>query len=242
MKIIEINEAEAIIEPFFDGGTSDYTDPDPRYRVLDEYQVQALNGAVARAEQAWAFANLSVDRTVPDKPVLQLRRRCDIDLTDYDTFILFGSLPKDFRLWVDAEIDGRVQRLLDGVAGSGSSDEYTAPFAGKRMAALTITIASLSDGIEGNLCWLGLAHSGRLKQMLSRKPQYPADWPGCFADNPPASPVPDIGILLGEKELPALREKLKKPPFAAPEKRAPATSRPPLSILKESPSPHLSAL
>ena len=52
MKIIEINEAEAIIEPFFDGGTSDYTDPDPRYRVLDEYQVQALNGAVARAEQA----------------------------------------------------------------------------------------------------------------------------------------------------------------------------------------------
>ena len=73
MKIIEINEAEAIIEPFFDGGTSDYTDPDPRYRVLDEYQVQALNGAVARAEQAWAFANLSVDRTVPGKPVLQLR-------------------------------------------------------------------------------------------------------------------------------------------------------------------------
>lgn len=215
MKIIEINEAEAIIEPFFDGGTSDYTDPDPRYRVLDEYEVQALNGAVARAEQAWAFANLSVDRTVPGKPVLQLRRRCDIDLTDYDTFILFGSLPKDFRLWVDAEIDGRVQRLLDGVAGSGSSDEYTAPFAGKRMAALTITIASLSDGIEGNLCWLGLAHSGRLEQMLSRKPQYPADWPGCFAQNPPATPVPDIGILLGEKELPALREKLKKPPFAA---------------------------
>ena len=82
MKLIEINEAEAIIEPFYDGGTSEPDNHDLRYRVLDEYEIRALNGAVANVKQAWAFIRLSVERTVPDLPVLELRRSCELDIQD----------------------------------------------------------------------------------------------------------------------------------------------------------------
>ena len=214
MKLIEINEAEAIIEPFYDGGTSEPDNPDPRYRVLDEYDIQALNGAVATAQQGWAFINLSVDKTVCGLPVLELRRKCKLDIHDYDTFILFGSLPKDFRLTVQATIDGLQTTLLQDVPGTGVAEEFNAPLQGKQLQGLCIRIASETDGIEGTITWLGLAHSERLARMLARKPQYPASWPGCFVQDMPAAPQPMLGILMDGEELDALREKLRHPPFA----------------------------
>ena len=213
MKLIEINEAEAIIEPFYDGGTSEPDNHDLRYRVLDEYEIRALNGAVANVKQAWAFIRLSVERTVPDLPVLELRRSCELDIQDYDTFIFFGSLPKGFRLTVQAVIDGVEITLLKDVPGAGVNEEFTAPVQGKRLEGLCIRIASLSDGIEGTITWLGLAHSGRLSRMLARKPHYSSDWPGCFVEQAPENPQPMLGILMDGEELQALREKLRTPPF-----------------------------
>ncbi len=213
MKLIEINEAEAIVEPFFDGGTSDIQETEPRYCVFDEYKTEALSGAVACAHQAWAYVDIQVDKTVQNEPVLRMSRSCDLDVSDYDTFIIFASWPKDFKVSVSAVIDGTKRTLLDKVKGSGVCSEYTAPFTGCRMQALAFTFYCDKDGVAGDMSWLGLAHSGRLARMLARKPQYPHDWPGCFVPEMPQAPVPEIGILMGGEELAQLRKKLAQEPF-----------------------------
>ena len=79
MRIVAINEAEAIIEPFFDGGTSEPDNPDPRYRVLDEYQVQVLNGAIGSIRQGWAFATIQLDKAAGSLPALEMHRSCRLD-------------------------------------------------------------------------------------------------------------------------------------------------------------------
>lgn len=213
MKLIEINEAEAIIEPFFDGGTSDIEETEPRYCVFDEYKTETLSGAVAAGQQAWAYVSIRVDKTVLEKPVLRMSRSCDLDVSDYDTFIVFASWPKDFRVSAEAVIDGKNVPLLDKVRGTGVSNEYTAPFQGSHLQALTFTFYCDKDGAAGDMSWLGLAHSGRLEQMLARKQQYPHNWPGCFADPVPCEPVPEIGILMDGEDLKELREKLAQQPF-----------------------------
>lgn len=214
MRIVAINEAEAIIEPFFDGGTSEPDNQDPRYHVLDEYQVQVLNGAIGSIRQGWAFATIQLDKAAGSLPALEMHRSCRLDISDYDRFIFFGSLPKDFRLTVKAVVDGKEQILIKEVQGTGVSEEYTGTIQGCWMTGLSIQIVSSRGGIEGNICWLGLAHSERLQRMLKQREYYSPEWPGCFVQDIPACPKPTIGILLGAEELEALREKLRHPLFA----------------------------
>ncbi len=213
MKLIEINEAEAILEPFYDGGTSDNDDRDPRYCVLDEYKVQILNGANAKVFQAWAFAALQIDKTVPGSEIIRMERDCDVYIQDYDTFIVFGGIPTEMSFDVSAEIDGEFVNLCKGVHGIGLSEEYNMPISGKHLTKLTFSLYSDGDGLTCELNWFGLAHQKRLERMLARKPQYGADWPGYFVQDPPQQINPKIGLLFGAEELTQIREKLSKPPF-----------------------------
>lgn len=213
MRLIEINEAEAILEPFFDGGTSDPDDFDPRYRVLDEYSVTPLSGAVVKVKQGWAFASIQVDKTVTGCPILRMERDCQVDVHDYDTFIVFANIPTGMSFDLEAKIDGNMVTLGSRIDGVGSSQEYNMPLSGTHLTRLIITIYSDRDGIGGELTWFGVAHTERLARMLARKNQYTADWPGYFVKNPPAEFQPEIGLLFGAEELPQLREKLKTPLF-----------------------------
>lgn len=213
MRLIEINEAEAILEPFYDGGTSDHDDPDPRYRVLDEYTVTPLNGAVVKVDQGWAFVSIQVDKTAKGSPILRMERSCQVDIRDYDTFILFGSIPTEMSFDLTAQIDGALVALGSRIRGVGASQEYNMPISGTCLNRLVMTFYSDGEGIQGELTWLGAAHSGRLERMLAKKNQYSADWPGYFVEDPPAEPQPGIGLLFGPEDLPRLREKLRKPPF-----------------------------
>lgn len=213
MRLIEINEAEAILEPFFDGGTSDRDDTDPRYRVLDEYTVTPLNGAIASVTQNWCSAFVQVTKTVPNAPVLRMERECRVDIHDYDTFILFGSIPTDMSFDAEAVIDGNRVTLGLGIQGVGQTEEFPMPLSGRMMTGLTLTFYARGEGIQADLNWLGAAHSGRLERMLARKNQYTPDWPGFFAETKPENPKPEIGIWFGAEELADLREKMKKAPF-----------------------------
>lgn len=213
MNLIRINEAEAIIEPFFDGATSDYEDPDPRYRVLDEYRIQTLNGGCAALKQGWAFAELTVETAVPGAPILHMERSCDLDVSGYDTFLLFASLPQCVSFTLTAVLDGKPVELCCGVNGTGASDEYALPFSGRHLTGISLTFGSEQSGVQGTLGWFGLSHSGRLQQMLQNRDQYDPAWPGYFASRCPADPRPEIGILFDGTELDALRQKLAKSPF-----------------------------
>lgn len=213
MNLIMINEAEAIIEPFYDGATSDYDDHDKRYRAFDEYEVNALNGAAADIAQGWAFVAITVDKGVKNAPVLQMSRKCSINVGDYDTFILFGSFPKSFCFDLSAVVDGVKTVLCSKVKGTGSSDEYTAHICANLLTDLTLTIYCEQSAVQGTLCWFGVANSKRLSQMLERKNQYDKSWPGYFEAETPQQAKPDIGILFDGAELAELRKKLKLAPF-----------------------------
>lgn len=213
MNLIKINEAEAIIEPFYDGATSDYDDPDIRYKVFDEYKVNSLNSAVANMAQGWAFVTITVDKAVPSSPVIQMSRSCKLDVSGYDTFIVFGSFPKSFSFELMAVIDDVETVLCSNVKGTGTSDEYNAPFCGNNLTGITLTIYCEKSAVQGTLCWFGVASSSKLLQMNANKNQYDASWPGYFAEKTTKQPVPDIGILFNEAELVELRKKLKLSPF-----------------------------
>jgi hypothetical protein len=212
MNLILLNEAEAVIEPFWDGGTSDPNDPDPRFRSLGDYRVETAPGALARAEQGWAFVFLTVDRTVPGAPVLKLHRTCSLDVSDYDTFLLSGNFPKCFSVSLSVLLDGREVPLFRGVNGTGTANEYSAGFRGRMLSAITLEIRSGQSGVQGELSWFGLANGSRLAQMLERKSRYDPSWPGYFTQ-PAGDIVPDIGILFDGDELRQLRKKLSAPPF-----------------------------
>lgn len=213
MRIIEINEAEAIIEPFWDGGTGDYMDLNPRYKVFDEYTINTLNGAIAKVEQGWAYVTFTVDKTVKNIPILSMERDCNLDISDYDTFIFFANLPKSVIFSVKAIVNNKEIQLYKDVKGVGASQEFNAPICGDNLTHLKIEFSSESDGINGTICWFGLSESHRLERMLNKKNYYDSKWTGYFIEEKNANITPDINILFDNEELNALRDKVKISPF-----------------------------
>ena len=201
MRIVAINEAEAIIEPFFDGGTSEPDNQDPTLSCIGmNIRCRCLNGAIGSIRQGWAFATIQLDKAAGSLPALEMHRSCRLDISDYDRFIFFGSLPKDFRLTVKAVVDGKEQILIKEVQGSGVSEEYTGTIQGCWMTGLSIQIVSSRGGIEGNICWLGLAHSERLQRMLKQREYFFSGMAGLalYRIFPPA-PNPPLGFCWGRK-------------------------------------------
>lgn len=230
MRAITINEAEYILEPFWDGGTSDFTDTDPRYHVLDEYTLRTTPGALARIAQAWAFAEFTVERGIADAPVLVMERACEnIEAPGCDTFLLFGSIPQTAQIRVTGVQGGQEAELLALTQGCGATQEYEGKWGEGALTHLRIEIYCVENA-TGNIGWLGAADSAGVARMLARNSVYTAQWPGCFtpdfaanasgsfshksaANTAAAHLAPDMSLLFGAEDLPALREKLRTEPF-----------------------------
>ena len=60
MRIVPINDAEAIIEPFWDGGSSEH--PDDKYAVLSEYSTRIAPDVRARVKQSWCAAEVVIEQ------------------------------------------------------------------------------------------------------------------------------------------------------------------------------------
>lgn len=226
MRIVSINEAEAVLEPFWDGGTSDFEDTDPRFCVLDAYKITCAPDARASVTQAWAWAEFRIEIPTEDAPSFTMRRACDETLDGYDTFLLSGSIPKNAALRVLAVLDGVEREIIPRTSGIGETAEYTGHFIGKKLTALCLELYSEAKGCAcaGNIAWMGVQNSTRLAHMLAQKSPYNAQWDGFFKEKRDTDIVPEIGILFDASELPALREKLKLEPFCTvlAEKRAAA--------------------
>ncbi len=234
MNRILINEAEAIIEPFYDGGTGDHTDTDhPRYRSIDEYKVTQVGGAQVELVQGWAFAELypNILPTEKDSVAMTMERTCDLCVKDYDCFMVFASMAHSMKFSLYAELDGKWQKLFDRVPGTGLTEEVEADFCGEHLTGIKIEIYASELYEKGNITWFGLANKARREEMLARKSYYDNTWPGFFKENPVCEP--ELSILFGADDLPALREKLSKPPFdkAYNEKKAEAIAN--MSIVPE---------
>jgi hypothetical protein len=212
MRIVPINEAEAIIEPFWDGGSSEH--PKDKHSVLGEYAVTVAPSARARVAQTWASAEVSIDRAAPGAPAVKMARACDLQMDGYDVFRVFGSLPSSVRMTARAVIDGEERLLLDGVPGGDTNGEFDGPLPGGRMTRLSLEFASVDSRPAAiTLLWLGLANRAAQARLEARVSPYTPDWPGALGSGEPAAAAPEIGIFFDAAELAALREKVRVPPF-----------------------------
>lgn len=213
MRAVKINEAEAIIEPFWDGGTSDFEDKTPRYRVWKEYRTAILNGAQVKSRQDWAFVTIQLEKGEAGREFFTMERECSISISDYDTLILFASIPKMMFFSAEAIVDGHKVILGETVGGLGETGEFSLPLKGERLLGLKLTFGSQSpDGVL-NLGWLGLSDSARVEKMLASQSPYSQEWPGFFKDQEEAVLSPQIGLLFDGEELEEIREKMKHPLF-----------------------------
>ncbi|MCL5998051.1 MAG: hypothetical protein M1546_18670, partial [Chloroflexi bacterium] len=111
--VVTINEAEAIIEPFFDGGSSEH--PTDKYSLLEEYHVQVAPGAQANVFQQWHAVIVQIDQAMSGVAAVVMERACDVRIDDYDIFRVFVSMPRWMQLTVTATVDGVERALTTGM-------------------------------------------------------------------------------------------------------------------------------
>jgi hypothetical protein len=206
MLVVPINEAEAIIEPFWDGGSSEH--PDDKLTLLGNYTTQIAPAARGRIEQGWCSVVVQIDTAPPGVAAASMTRECDIDLSGYDIFRIFASLPSWVRMSASAVIDGSACTLIDNVTGGDTHDEFDGTLAGAHMTQLTLAFYLTEDRpAYVELLWLGLANRAAQAQMEARRSPYTSEWPGALAVQP-GKVAPQIGIFFDAHELGSLRRKV----------------------------------
>ncbi len=212
MRLVPINEAEAIIEPFWDGGSSEH--PDDKYAVLSEYDVHIAADVRAHVTQSWCAAEVIIERASSAADQVTLYRTCNLDLTGYDVFRVFASLPAWVQMTVSATIDGVMRTLID-TRGGNTHDEFDGALTGKQLTGLTLAFAATEDRpAYVELLWLGLANRAAQDVMEARRSPYDAAWRGFLAGaENSATHEPQIGIFFDASELVTLRNKISREPF-----------------------------
>jgi hypothetical protein len=210
MRVVPINEAEAIIEPFWDGGSSEH--PTDKYSLLEQYRLLIPPSVRGRIVQTWCSVDVHLDKAAPGE-VVAMERECDLPLGDYDVLRVFAALPRWMTMTVRACIDGVERIVLDHVPGVDTTDEFDGPFLGSRLTWLRLEFA-LTEPRPGvaRLEWLGLANKAAQARMEARPSPYTPDWPGALAEVAETL-QPQIGIFFSAQELEALRRKLSAGPL-----------------------------
>lgn len=207
MLVVPINEAEAIIEPFWDGGTVDHVTP--KRQFLKEYVITVFDSAVATVQQIWSGAKISIERALPGEPAVVMERECDISVEGYDIFRVFGPIPTWVRMTITAVIDGEEQTLLDNIQGKGINDEYNGSLRGKHLTRLKLQFSITEEKSAGiDLFWLGLSNQAAQERMEAKKSPYDARWEGLLTSEEEGSFVPEIGIFFDLSELEKIRKKV----------------------------------
>lgn len=198
-----INDAEAVIEAFWDTTLSDF----------DQCAVEPGEGTGARANQYWCWLEMTWDNARPGQRILTMSRQVDIKIEHYDALRIRCGIPSTARLTVNAVVDGRPHRIVDGLVGPDRKWEYTGPIEGGHLEQYEIVL----DAVEGgggsaNLQWINLVNRQIETIRHSRSSPYSPQWPKFLEpQGRTIDPEPILGLLFDGAELAALRTKLSHP-------------------------------
>ncbi len=211
--IVPINEAEAILEPFWDGGSSEH--PTDKLSLLGAYTLRVPEGVVGAVEQTWCAIRVSFEHAHPGATIT-MQRDCDLDVSGYDVFRVFASIPSWVCLEVTGLVDGTQQTIIAPIAGTDTNDEFDGPLRGSRLTGYTLAYTLTEDRPASiDVLWTGLSNQAKQREMEARTSPYTSDWPGMLvAEVAPERVEPQIGILFGPQELASLRHKLHEPALA----------------------------
>ena len=178
MRITPINEAEAILEPYWDGGSSEH--PSDKFSLLSEYTIHIHPTARAAVSQGWCAVEVRIDRATPGQPAVVLERTCDLDVSAYDILRLFASLPGWVQVNVSAVLDGQ-QRSIFQRAGADTNAEFDGPFTARRLSGLRLEFSlTQARPASCSLMWLGVSNRQAQAKMEACQSPYNPDWPGAL--------------------------------------------------------------
>lgn len=199
MLINPINEAEAIIEPFWD----------PLLSELGQWTIDpgTPHGLVVR--QNWCHVAFAWTRRPADGPALRMRRVCGLDCGDYDGLVLSVMAPPNAVVRMIAETDAGV-RQLDAPPAGILKKELVLDLAGAtRLEVLTLEVVAGSEGIaRGWFNWVGLQHHDRLARRLRTQTVRDERWVRHLKNEAVVPQFrPSYGLVLSAAELDGLRRR-----------------------------------
>lgn len=211
MRNVEINMAQSIFEPFWDGGES--YPGHKKYSVLSQYKITNQNGCDATIETIWYAVQVRIKSATDSNPwCVSMERDCKLDIHGYDILRIFASIPSEMKIRLICTIDGTENTIIDTV-GKGS-DEYDGKIEGSFITHIKLEFACTnSESCTGLLFWMGLTNSIKQAEMTAKQSPYTPDWEGCFEEIYEIKP--ELGLYFDEKELEALRKKLSASPYKA---------------------------
>ncbi len=223
---VPLNEAEAIIEAFWD----EHLSPLTRYTLRAARTARRkgkrppplgpLPPDQVRASQFWCWVTLAWERPAGTAaksrgatPVLSFERRVRVSLAGQDRLVVRAACPKHVFLTVIAMIDGVERTVVRSQPGRSKAHEYEGPIRGRTLERIRIEVSTTRDGAdEVWLYWIGCAHVQRRRTMLARPTPFTPDWAGWLQ---PAGLrgklVPRFGFFFDAQELVALRRKARSP-------------------------------
>ncbi len=205
MKLLPINQNEAVLEAFWDG---DKNADDSRIDVLAPYEITWGDGASGSVRPPQHFT-ISRAGVVPDAPELTLERQCDLDLSGYDQLVLAAAMPSSVRVSLHARLDGQWQTVFDNLPGTDRNDEFQGHFHGARLTGLRLEFRlSGPPPAVVSVQWLLVADSAGVARMLERQPVFDPAWPGLLEPNP-GEAQPELGLFFDPGDLPQLRRKMR---------------------------------
>jgi len=212
---IPIDEYTSILEPYYDGSES--------YKGHQKYSVVHNYIVIPKGfmRQEWDGVRIDI---IPGTPTVLKREGFDVDISCYDRFRLFGIIPEcvHVRMYCNGEL------VLDD-DGSGK----TAYLDGKittsytRINSLIYEFTTSGD----SPVTVSLHYMGMISDKARPESPFTAEWEGFFSDTPYYGIYRDY--LINEKELQALRDKIKHEPYKSSYERARETALKAMEIVPE---------
>lgn len=202
-----INDAEAVLFRFFD----------PHRCQLDSWTFTRSEKADSAIRQQFHASIIRWE--TGDDVVATLSRDCDLDISDFDTLILCCSGPETARCTIRLVVDGKTITAVDRATCLNQSEEVEAPVTGRTLQRIEIQLSDTGEvPTVFGLYWLGFANAPRRTQMQQRQAKYQSRemWADLLAPaSEPVTIAPKLGLLFDADQLPALREKFKREPYAS---------------------------
>lgn len=209
MNCVNINSAEAIIEPFWDCGES-YPD-NYKYSRLDKYHIAYAANVVADVRPSWYGIKITVEKPAVEKSSVIMQRDCQINIEAFDLLRICAAVNEKVKCKIFAVIDRKEYKIMD-FYGKNMRYEYDGKIAGKTLTHIRLEIENTEYFPSTSyVYWIGIANSLKEKELRIAKSGVDSEWEGCFNENYEIAPYNEIHI--SKEALRELRKKVLKEPF-----------------------------